>query len=84
MNKKTVFKSLMKFWKIKVLSDELQPEHIEELRNKSECVRNLKDFMNVFSGKVDPNTMDYQQCIAENTAAEDALIDERNKSMFED
>lgn len=28
---------------------------------KSECVNSLKDFMNVFSCKIDPNTMDCEE-----------------------
>ena len=50
---KTVLRSLLKFWKIKVKGDELDDEDIEEIKLRAECVSDLNYFMDVFTGKIE-------------------------------
>ena len=84
MNMKTVLRSLLKFWKIKVKGDELEEEDIEEIKLRAECVSDLNYFMDVFTDKIKVDDIDFNACRETNQKNEGNLMQEReeNKSMF--
>lgn len=84
MNMKTVLRSLLKFWKIKVKGDDLEDEDIEEIKLRAECVSDLNYFMDVFTGKIKVDDIDFNACRKTNQENEGKLMQQReeNKSMF--